>query len=75
MNHFLQTEKLYLVICLILNEKMPFLQAVNYLLKKDDEQLTIHDLITKMGQLCENPFSFKHMKRRLLDYFGESYNY
>ena len=25
----------------------------------------------KMGQFCENPFSFKHMKRRSLDYFGE----
>ena len=24
-----------------------------------------------MGQFCENPFSSKHMKRRLLDYFGE----
>ena len=24
-----------------------------------------------MGQLCENPFSLKHMKRRLLDYFGK----
>ena len=52
-----------------------FLQAVNYLLENDEEQLTIHDLITQMDQLCENPFSFKHMKRRLLDYFGESYNY
>ena len=43
-----------------------FLQAVNYLLENDEEQLTIHDLITKMSQLCENPFSFKPMKRRLL---------
>ena len=40
-----------------------FLQAVNYLLKNDEEQLTIHDLITKMGQLCKNLFSFKPMKR------------
>ena len=24
-----------------------------------------------MDQLCESPFCFKHMKRRLLDYFGE----
>ena len=24
-----------------------------------------------MDQLCESSFSFKHMKRRLLDYFGE----
>ena len=30
-----------------------FLQTVNYLLKNDEEQLTIHDLITKMGQLCK----------------------
>ena len=41
-----------------------FLQAVNYLLENDEEQLTIHDFITKMDQLCENPFRFKHMKRR-----------
>ena len=52
-----------------------FLQAVNYLLKNDEEQLTIHDLITKMGQLCKNLFSFKPMKRWLLDYVGESYIY
>ena len=52
-----------------------FLPAINYLLENDEEQLAIHDLKTKMGQLCENPFSFKHMKRRLLDYFGKSYNY
>ena len=47
------------------------LQAVNYLKENDEEQLTIQDLVLKMGQLCENPFSLKHMKRRLLDYFGE----
>ena len=41
-----------------------FLQAVNYLLEHDEEQRTIHDLRTKIGQLCENPFSFKPMKRR-----------
>ena len=28
-----------------------FLQAVNYLLKNDEVQLTIHDLIIKMDQL------------------------
>ena len=49
-----------------------FLQAVNYLLENNEEQLTIHDLITKMDQLCENPFSFNPMKRRLLYYFGAS---
>ena len=27
-----------------------FMQAVNYLLENDEEQLTIHDLITKNGQ-------------------------
>ena len=43
-----------------------FLQAVNYLLENDEEQLTILDLITKIGQLCENPFSFKHIKRDYL---------
>ena len=48
-----------------------FLQAVNYLQENDKGQLTIQDLITKMDQLCESPFSFKHMQRRLLDYFGE----
>ena len=25
-----------------------------------------------MGKLSENPLSFKHMKRRLPDYFGEN---
>ena len=39
------------------------MQVVNYFLENDEEQLTIHDLITKMGQLCENLFSFKHMKK------------
>ena len=48
-----------------------FLQAVNYLKENDEEQLTIQDLVLKMGLLCVNPFSLKHMKRRLLDYFGE----
>ena len=48
-----------------------FLQAVFYLEEDDEEQLTIQDLITKIGQLCENLFSFKHMKKRLLDYFNE----
>ena len=49
-----------------------FLQAVNCLQENVKKQLTIQDLITKMDQLCESPFSFKHVKRRLLDYFGES---
>ena len=44
-----------------------FLQSVNYLQENDEEQLTIKDLKTKMDQLCKSPFSFKHMKRRLLD--------
>ena len=48
-----------------------FLQAVNYLKENDEKQLTIQDLVLEMDQLCENPFSLKHMKRRLLDYFGE----
>ena len=48
-----------------------FLQAVNYLQENDKEELTIQYLITKIGQFCENPFSFKHIKRRSLDYFGK----
>ena len=48
-----------------------FLQAVHYLQENDEEQLTILDLITKICQVCETPFSFKHMKRRVRDYFGE----
>ena len=48
-----------------------FLKAANFLKENDEEQLTIQDLVLQMGQLCENLFSFKLMKRRLLDYFGE----
>ena len=33
---------------------------------------SVQDLIIKMGQLCKNPFRIKHMKRRLLDHYGEN---
>jgi len=53
-----------------------FLSVVNYLEEYDDEQITIGDLINKMSVfLKENksysdPYSFRHMKRKLNDYFG-----
>lgn len=37
-----------------------FLQAVNYLVENDEEQLTIADLVEKMGEFSEEPFSVKH---------------
>ena len=70
-NHLQRRETLYLANFFInIKREDIFLQAVNYL-QENDEQLTIQDLIPKMGQLSENPFSFKHMKRRLPDYFDE----
>ena len=47
------------------------LQAIFFLQENVEEELKIQDSITKKGQLCKNPFSFRHMKRRSLDYFGE----
>jgi len=48
-----------------------FLQAVNYFEENDEEQLTVRNLVEKMGEFSEEPFSVKHTKRRLQEYFGD----
>ena len=67
-NHLPRRETLYLAnFFKNIKQEAAFSLAVNYL-QENDEQLTIQDLIPKMGQLSEHPFSFKHRKRRLPDY-------
>ena len=41
-----------------------FLQAVNYLQEKVQFKI-------EKCQLCKTPFSFKHMKKRLLNHYSE----
>ena len=49
-----------------------FLDTMNYLQEKEDEQLTIQDLVLQMEKLCgEHAYSAFHMKNRIKDYFGD----
>ena len=51
------------------------MNVTNYLEDNDKEQITINDLIAKMKDYLENtdiePFSFKHMNKRLIDHFKD----
>ncbi len=52
-----------------------FLRVVDYLEQNDEEQTTINDLINTMEDFLEGtgyePYSFKYMKVRLQDHFGD----
>ena len=51
-----------------------FLNVCKYLEDNDDEQLTMSDLVSKMEEYCNDKidaYSKKHMKRKIIDHFGE----
>ena len=52
-----------------------FLRVAQFLEENDDEQISINDLTLKMKEFLEGttyePYSFKHMKQKLLSHFGE----
>lgn len=42
-----------------------FMKAIEYLEKNDDEQITISDLVNKMGEFCvDEPYSSRYMKKK-----------
>ncbi|KAK7100120.1 hypothetical protein V1264_023115 [Littorina saxatilis] len=49
-----------------------FLRVISYLEDNETEQVTVGDLCKKMGQYCDEPFSEKHMKRKLDQHFGKT---
>jgi hypothetical protein len=52
-----------------------FLKIASFLEENDDEQITINDLISMMNDLLkdseEEAYSYRHMKRKLDEYFGD----
>ena len=47
-----------------------FLEVIKYFESNEEEQVTVNDLINKMSGLCDEPYSFSYMKKKILDYFG-----
>ena len=45
---------------------------MKYLAQNDHEQLTIQDLVDKMSEFNNSPYSTKHMKRKLIEHLGNS---
>lgn len=48
-----------------------FLKVAEYFAENDDEQITISELCNKMGEICEDPYSEKYMKKKLQTVFGD----
>lgn len=50
-----------------------FCQTLEYLIKNEDEQLTVNDMVTKMSELCGENLSYSqvHMKSKIQNHFGE----
>ena len=46
--------------------------VANYLEENDDEQITLQDLVEKMNEKCDSPYSTVYMKTKLLKHFGDS---
>lgn len=41
------------------------MKAIEYLEKNDDEQITISDLVNKMGEFCvDEPYNSRYMKKK-----------
>ena len=56
------------------HKRWDFLNVCKYLEDNDDEQLTMSDLVSKMEEYCNDKidaYSKKHMKRKIIDHFGE----
>ena len=47
-----------------------FLEVIKYFESNKEEQVTVYDLINKMSGMCDGPYSFSYMRRKILDYFG-----
>lgn len=50
-----------------------FLAVSKYLEENDDEQVTVKDLVDKLGECCEQqPYSVRFMKEKLKEHFGDN---
>ena len=56
-----------------------FLEVVDYLEKNDNKQIKINNLVqemeTRLSNSSQEAFSSKHIKRRLIEHFGDRINY
>ena len=55
------------------NQKRSFKNVVSYIEENEGCVLTMSELINLMEDTCgDRAFSYKHMKNRLIDHFGDS---
>ena len=47
-----------------------FLEVITHFENNPDEQVTVYDLINKMADLCDEPYGFTYIKKKILDHFG-----
>ena len=52
------------------SKEYAFFKVAAFLQENDDEQVTIGDLVLKMREYCEDPYSTKYMKKKLRNHFG-----
>ena len=57
---------------LLINSESAFLEVIKYFESNPGEQVTVNELLDKMSDRCEQPYSFSYMKKRILDHFGGS---
>lgn len=53
------------------NQASAFIKVAEYL-EENDIQVTLSELVEKMKEFCPNPYSSVYMKKKLLEYFGDS---
>ena len=49
-----------------------FLEVIKHFETNPNEQVTEYDLINKMAGLCDEPYCFTHMNKKILDHFGDT---
>ncbi|KAJ8018289.1 hypothetical protein HOLleu_43798 [Holothuria leucospilota] len=54
------------------NQASAFAKVAKYLKENDDTQATLSDLVNKMKEFCDVPYSTVHMRKKLVDHFGDS---
>lgn len=52
--------------------KIAFEETMKYFEENDDEQMTIDELVRKMSEHCNDPYSVKHMRQKLNERYGQN---
>jgi hypothetical protein len=52
--------------------KIAFEETMKYFEGNDDEQMTVDELVRKMSEHCDDPYSAKHVRQKLNERYGQN---